>query len=139
MQSSCRGLSLSIDFHGLSAEQTVQNFHRGAGSAVGSSSEEDWFEPEDIEVQTLYVGQAFEGGIDALYAVQDYALRQGKSVRMGRSSDMDSRIVCSSECCSFFIQVYIRRLASKMYGKWCVSSMDTDHINCVSVARLTKR
>lgn len=34
-----------------------------------SSSEEEMLEPKYIQVQTFYVGQAFEGGTDALYAV----------------------------------------------------------------------
>lgn len=106
------------------------------------SSEHELYEQDGapaIVPASLFVGQTFDNGTDALYAIQDYALKKGKSVRVGRSSGMDRRVVCTSSGCSFFVQVYRRRRANKTYGKWCVSSLEFEHTNCVSTAKPTKR
>lgn len=87
----------------------------------------------------LLVGQAFETGTLAYFAVQDDALQRGKSVKLERCSGMDRRVVCTSSGCGFFVQIYRRRRADKTYGMWCISSIENAHTNCVSIPRPTRR
>ncbi|EGZ22595.1 hypothetical protein PHYSODRAFT_492008 [Phytophthora sojae] len=70
----------------------------------------------------------FESGTDALHAVQDYALAHGKAVKVKQRSGMHR-----------LIGFYRKRRADKTYGPWYISSMNTEHVNCVSSANPTRR
>ncbi|KAE8883959.1 hypothetical protein PF005_g8508 [Phytophthora fragariae] len=90
----------------------------------------------------LEEGLAFDTGPESVYAVQDYALALGKSVRVERASGADRRIVCSSEQpCAFFVQIYRQRMSDKKtYGKWYIASLELTHSEaCDSTRRLTTR
>lgn len=90
----------------------------------------------------LEEGLAFDTGPESVYAVQDYALATGKSVRVERASGADRRIVCSSEQpCAFFVQIYRQRMSDKKtYGKWYIASLELEHSEtCDAVRRFTTR
>ncbi|KAG6611485.1 Mutatorlike Transposase [Phytophthora cinnamomi] len=90
----------------------------------------------------LEEGLAFNTAPESVYAVQDYALATGKSVRVERASGADRRIVCLSEQpCAFFVQIYRQRMADKKtYGKWYIASLELTHSDaCDAGRRLTTR
>lgn len=87
----------------------------------------------------LAVGRVFETGREAVQAVQDYALRRGKAVRVARSSGADRRLRCTSADCGFYVQFYRHRSAAGKYGSWYLSSFCGEHANCSAVARPTRR
>jgi hypothetical protein len=90
----------------------------------------------------LVEGLAFDTGPEGVYAVQDYAMASGKSVRVERASGSDRRLVCSSEQpCAFYVQIYRQRMSDKKtYGKWYIASQQLTHSEtCDSKRRLTTR
>ncbi|CAI5724155.1 unnamed protein product [Peronospora destructor] len=90
----------------------------------------------------LEIGLAFDTGTEGVFAVQDYALANQKSVRVERASGSDRRLICSSETpCDFFVQIYRQRLSDKKtFGKWYIASMQLIHSeHCNSIQRLTSR
>lgn len=87
----------------------------------------------------LVVGRVFQTGKEAVQAVQDYALRHGKSVRVARSSGADRRLKCTSTGCGFYVQFYRHRMAAGKYGSWYLSSFCGEHTNCLAVPKPTRR
>jgi hypothetical protein len=97
--------------------------------------------PKDIPRmdQTLECGLQFNTATDALHAIQDYALKLNKSVKVTKTSGMHRYISCSCSECAFFVLVYRQRRVDKTYGSWYISSMNLDHINCTSTSKPTRR
>lgn len=98
----------------LDTHQQIKSF---SGNLASMSDTEADHAASEAPASSLYVGQAFETGTEALYAVQDHALSQGTSVRVAHSSGVDRRIVCLSSECGFYVQVNRRRHVDKSYGK----------------------
>ncbi|KAJ8558806.1 hypothetical protein ON010_g8643 [Phytophthora cinnamomi] len=96
-------------------------------------------EGESSDGETLSVGMTFDSGTDALHAVQDHALAHGKAVKLKQRSGVHRFIGCSSEGCELFVRVYRKRRADKTYGPWYISSMNTEHVSCVSSSNPTSR
>ncbi|CAH0487247.1 unnamed protein product [Peronospora farinosa] len=96
----------------------------------------------DLVSAPLEIGLAFDTGTEGVFAVQDYALVNQKSVRVERASGSDRRVICSSETpCDFFVQIYRQCLSdTKTNGKWYIASMRLIHSeHCNSSQRLTSR
>ncbi|TMW56150.1 hypothetical protein Poli38472_008798 [Pythium oligandrum] len=86
----------------------------------------------------LVKGMNFATGKDALYAVQDYALRHNKRVRVGSRGGKHRRVVCTSDACPFFVQLYQHH--SKTDTSWYLSSMNVAHADhCTSTGKPTQR
>ena len=73
--------------------------------------------PKDIPRmdQTLECGLQFNTATDALHAIQDYALKLNKSVKVTKTSGMHRYISCSCSECAFFVLVYRQRRVDKTY------------------------
>lgn len=107
-----------------------------------SASVEPLTAPKDaLEAEDeLRHGLEFPTGKAAVEAMQDYALRRGRAVRVARSSGADRRVRCSSADCGFFAQFYRHRSAQGKYGSWFLSSFCAEHCEgCASEARPTRR
>lgn len=79
----------------------------------------------------LYISHVFDTPTNTLYAVQDYALSIGKSVKVGRRGGTDRRIVCTSQSCGFFVQCYRHssvKSGTRTWGHWYISSLNLEHM-----------
>ncbi|RLN26965.1 hypothetical protein BBJ28_00015842 [Nothophytophthora sp. Chile5] len=93
----------------------------------------------DAGKSVLRVGMVYPLATASLNAVQDYALVEGKSVKVARRSGMDRQIRFSSPGCSFVVQVYRQRNGKGEYDHWYISSLTKEHMNCVSTPKPTHR
>ncbi|DBA05033.1 TPA: hypothetical protein N0F65_000721 [Lagenidium giganteum] len=73
----------------------------------------------------LVRGMRFADPKEAVYAVQDLALAQHKSVRVARSSGADRRLECRGANCGFFVQIYRKKGGATRF--WYVSSLQLEH------------
>ncbi|EQC34063.1 hypothetical protein SDRG_08277 [Saprolegnia diclina VS20] len=79
----------------------------------------------------------FPDGRAALQYVQDYALAQKKSVKVARSGGGHKLVLCTSDGCSFRVQLYQRKPAPNV---WYVSTFTSMHLDsCTSVPTPTQR
>ncbi|RLN58064.1 hypothetical protein BBJ28_00027122, partial [Nothophytophthora sp. Chile5] len=92
-----------------------------------------------LHVGDLDVGQMFDSASAGVHAVQDYALQAGKSVKIEASSGMHRHITCTSSLCEFYVRLYRKRRSDKTYGPWYISSLNKEHVNCLSFANPTRR
>ncbi|KAG1709354.1 hypothetical protein DVH05_020011 [Phytophthora capsici] len=93
----------------------------------------------DDEENTIQVGMTFDTASHALYAIQDYALSHGRSVRVTNRSGNHRFIGCSSANCPFSVRVYQAQRRDNSVGTWRISSVNLEHENCVSAANPTDR
>lgn len=109
---------------------------------VDSSDSDVWSSDEDDTPVILTEGATFFTPTDALHAVQDHALREGKSVKVVSHGGTDRRIVCTSASCCFFVRLYRRSKVvegKRQWLAWYISSMNLAHSNCVGIAKPTER
>jgi hypothetical protein len=107
-----------------------------------SSDSEVWSNDEENHHVELVKGATFFTPTDALHAVQDHALKQGKSVRVASHSGSDRKIVCTTSSCNFYVRLY--RRSKIVDGKrhllaWYISSMNLVHSDCVGIVNPTER
>ncbi|KAE8900432.1 hypothetical protein PF003_g15678 [Phytophthora fragariae] len=93
------------------------------------ASDDDGPPGEELHESNLVLGSELDTGIDAVDAVQDHALREGKSVKVERSSGKGRKVVCVADGCSFFVNFYRCKRADKTYGsgacrawRWVIST-----------------
>ncbi|KAG1684700.1 hypothetical protein DVH05_010584 [Phytophthora capsici] len=90
------------------------------------------------EDNTIQVGMTFGTASHALYATQDYALSHGRSVRVTNGGN-HRFIGCLSVNCPFSVRVYRAQRRDNSVGTWRISSVNLEHVNCVSAANPTGR
>ncbi|OWZ24553.1 hypothetical protein PHMEG_000374 [Phytophthora megakarya] len=81
---------------------------------------------------------SFTTGQLAVQAVNSFAIHQGKSVVVSHRSGMDRKMKCSSDHCTYTLQVYRKQTTAGTYGEWYISWVRDEHINCVSTPKPTK-
>jgi hypothetical protein len=86
---------------------------------------------------SLSIDQEFNSGKLAYQYIQDYALEQKKSVKLGRCSGNDRLVLCTSPSCGFKVQLY--KAKGERAPLWFISSMTDEHVNCTAVAKPTTR
>ncbi|KAE8896243.1 hypothetical protein PF007_g14275 [Phytophthora fragariae] len=103
------------------------------------SHDDDGPPGEGLRESNLALRSEFDTGIETVYAVQDHALREGKSVKVESSSGKGRKVVCVADGCSVLVYLYRCKRADKTCGKWRLSSMELGHLNCSATAKPTKR
>lgn len=78
---------------------------------------------DSSDFEAFRVDMVFESVTNALHAVQDYALAQGRDVKVKQRSGMHRAVGCTSADCKLGGRVYRKRLSDKPYGSWYISSI----------------
>ena len=83
----------------------------------------------------LQVGDIYASATEAIQAIQDYALKTGKSVKVSGRSGVHRVIECTSSGCSMYVCLYRKQINNQKIGLWYISLMCLDHKNCLSTAK----
>lgn len=106
---------------------------------MSSHSDSDEYVPDDTALLAeVTAGATYPTATAALHAVQDYALRQGKAVKVSGRSGSHRHISCISEDCPAYVRLY-RRQVNRSPAAWYISHMSMEHTNCLATANPTRR
>lgn len=86
-------------------------------------------------------GVEFATSTEALLAVQDYALKEMKSVRVKSQGGSHKFVVCTCLDCGYIVRFYKRKDKNKSDSTlaWFMSSCVLQHVNCTSQPKPTLR
>lgn len=92
---------------------------------------------EDTGRHMLAVGQEFMTAQEGRARVEDYTLERGKSICAApKSGGRNLRYICTSDNCTFFVQLCKRQYKNR-FCPWYISSVNFTHVNCTALARST--
>ncbi|KAK1948405.1 hypothetical protein P3T76_000695 [Phytophthora citrophthora] len=91
------------------------------------------------KARMIHRGMSFSTATNAIRAVKDFALANGKSMIVVRRSGMDRQLKCTSSKCTSTVPIYRRRKSDRTYGHWCTSRVSEEYINCTSMPKPTTR
>ena len=86
------------------------------------------------DIGEIDLGQDYVDGKEAYQAIRHYALQCNKSVKLANNGGSSKRVVCTSEGCSFYIQL-VKMQKQITARPWYISSAELNHLNCTSQAK----